>query len=115
MIVPKQKNDLLQTLGLIKKPKEKILSRKRILIISGGFWPCWKKHSGLRESHSALSSMSRWLSSLHNPLATALAQIKQVLKTDLGLWCKMSHEGSCYIANIVLLNETYSRVHNQQE
>jgi hypothetical protein len=48
-------------------------------------------------------------------MAAALAQIKQVLKTDLGLWCKMSHEGSCCIASIVLLNETYSRVHNQQE
>jgi hypothetical protein len=27
----------------------------------------------------------------------------------------MSHEGSCCIASIVLLNETYSRIHNQQE
>jgi hypothetical protein len=38
--------------------------------------------------------MSKWLSSLHNPLATDLAQIKQVLKIDLGLWCTMSHEGN---------------------
>jgi hypothetical protein len=59
--------------------------------------------------------MSKWLSSLHNPLATALAQIKQMLKTDLSLWCTMSHEGNCCIANIVFFNETYSRVHNQQE